>query len=87
MNTYEAAKEEALDYILDTCDGPVTPFVVMARAVELARKAGPHQGCDDPVANALDEALGTLSAGDLPSEEFSQPLWGDLENDRDGDTL
>ena len=47
----------ALDILLAAHDGPVTPYVVMARAIRLARAAGPVAGAQDDLVDALDEAL------------------------------
>jgi hypothetical protein len=45
---------DARETIAHICDGPLTPFVLISRAVELA---GGKQSPDDPVANALYDAL------------------------------
>jgi hypothetical protein len=55
---YETSKKHAYDFIADRTDGPVTAFVAMSRAVELARTGKcPVVGIDDPIANALVEFL------------------------------
>jgi hypothetical protein len=61
--TYEERQKGAIEYLAHGCDGPVTVFVVMSRAIELAR-AGKYLPCQpdgnetsgyrpDPIANAL----------------------------------
>jgi hypothetical protein len=70
VETYGGAKARALRVLLSGNDGPVTAFVVMARAVRLARAAGPFDGVDDPIANALDEALAAIGDEPLPSNEM-----------------
>lgn len=58
MTEYETSKAHAYSDITDRTDGPVTVFVAIARAVELARKGRyPVVGIDDPIANALAEFL------------------------------
>ena len=58
---YHSAVEAIKEELTVPNDGPVTPFVVMARAVRLARTGrypniqGVH---DDVIANALFEVLG-----------------------------
>jgi hypothetical protein len=55
---YETSKTDAYSFITDRTDGPVTAFVAMSRAIELARRGRcPVIGIDDPIANALDEFL------------------------------
>ena len=54
--TPPSLKRRALDVITDRSDGPVTFFVALARATDLARTGRfPKVGIDCPIANALDE--------------------------------
>lgn len=55
--TYKQVYAECLRKICNRTDGPLTSFVAIARAINLAREAGPYGGSDDPIANALDVAL------------------------------
>jgi len=59
-DSYKAAVYEAKHQLLHLTDGPITGFVVVARAVELARSEGPWRGANDPIANALFEVLDEL---------------------------
>ncbi len=70
--TYKQAESGALSELLWTGDGPVTPFVVIDRGIELARqdKFKPINGVDDPLANALSIALETLNGETLASSEM-----------------
>jgi hypothetical protein len=63
---------EIKDYLLTATDGPVTKFVVMYRALELAAT----KTCDTyEIANVLDDCLDDLTKfGDIPSNEFSHSL-------------
>lgn len=56
LNPKEQQKriDAALDLLTHGCDGPVTRFVVISRALELA-SVGAY--CTDAIANALDAAL------------------------------
>ena len=62
--------------LTDPTDGPVTPFVAIARAIEIARKNKyPLVGIDDPIANALYEVLTegfniNMSVDEIPSNEM-----------------
>jgi hypothetical protein len=61
--------ERAFNDIMDRYDGPVTEFVVISRAIELATKAGPSKA--DLYANVLQDALDIIRKyGDLSSLEF-----------------
>lgn len=62
IDQFNRQKRMALSIITDPHDGPVNRFVMVARAIELARKGelGPvrvDRVPSDPVANALDQAL------------------------------
>lgn len=67
---YAEAEQSAYKAITHGCDGPVTAFVVMSRAVALARSgrcpkvAGVSH---DPISNALDRALEGLLVDDADS--------------------
>lgn len=66
---YERLEAEAYRKINSTADGPVTQFVRVSRALELARDAGPIVGADDPIANALYRAIGEA---EIESGEFAE---------------
>lgn len=52
--------------IAHTTDGPVDLFVIIARAIELARVgAYPKEGLDDPIANALYELVADYTLEDF----------------------
>ena len=54
--SYEQLKSRAFDAITHRTDGPVTFFVALARATDLARSGlYPKVKGDCPIANALDE--------------------------------
>jgi hypothetical protein len=61
---FKAEKEKALQFITYAHDGPVTRHVMLCRAMDLARKGGfprvegPLGHSADPIAEALDDALG-----------------------------
>jgi hypothetical protein len=62
-----------VDKLLDNTDGPVTPFVVMSRAVKMAQKNPTFDSYE--LTNALHDALAQVGVreldGDgLPSGEF-----------------
>jgi hypothetical protein len=70
-NNIDLVKNE----LLDQTDGPVTPFVVIARAIEISRKNKyPLVGIDDSIANALYEVLtdnfNMKSDIEIPSNEM-----------------
>ena len=50
---YQAACQE----LQHECDGPLTAFVVIARAIRLARAGRFQHPGDDPIANALFDSL------------------------------
>lgn len=59
---------EVYNHLVSQCDGPVTRFVVIARAIEWA-----YARTFDPetISNALSDALDFLNEnGDLPTNEF-----------------
>lgn len=63
----ERVEGEVLSIILDQSDGPVTNFVKICRAIELAREQKFDSiTCADPIAEALAKAL---EMGELPSLE------------------
>lgn len=58
--TYDRLVQMAIDDLLDGTDGPTTNFVVVSRAIELAREdrySGCYQ-CHDIIGNALAAVLG-----------------------------
>ncbi len=55
--SFDEKKREALSKITNPHDGPVTRFVMVARAIRLARQTGTTTVGADPIAEALDEAL------------------------------
>lgn len=55
---YESDKREALDAILHRTDGPVTPFVALSRALDLAAEGKLDRYA---IANALDGVLDDFS--------------------------
>lgn len=61
---YQAQENEAYEHLFHGCDGPITQFVLMARAVKLARKQGEPPPGDDPIANALFRALSEVAPDD-----------------------
>lgn len=66
MNVTE--KLEVYHELLSQCDGPVTPFVAISRAIELAY-ANTYNV--EEISNALSDALDFLANnGDLPTNEF-----------------
>ena len=63
MSNYSELQIQAINAIEHTTDGPCTDFVLIARAIKLAREQGdrfPIVGIDDPIANALFMCLGLL---------------------------
>ena len=63
MSNYSELQIHAINAIEHTTDGPCTDFVLIARAIKLAREQGdrfPIVGIDDPIAKARFMCLGLL---------------------------
>jgi len=64
---------EIVKELLDQTDGPVTPFIAIARAIEIARKNKyPLVGVNDPITNALYEVL--QKDFDIDMESFDKEI-------------
>lgn len=57
--TFDAHVADCIDLLTDPNDGPVTSFVVIARAIEMARqdRFDAQTGVSDVISNALDAIL------------------------------
>lgn len=63
--------EDAYERIMDRYNGPVSEFVVISRAIELAANAGPSK--TKLYANALLDALDTLKKNGGYLKSFEEP--------------